>query len=93
MAEKEIILNGIPSGDHECWCLLVDKETLKRVEGHEPDEDFDVGPFAPEGSPYRYKVYPCSLLAGGYLNKSLTTIYVKSTAPEMIEPSEKSPNG
>lgn len=57
-----IIVEGIPSGDHECFCLLVTREDFKRLEGHDPDEEFDVGPFAKEGSPYRYKLYPRTFL-------------------------------
>lgn len=56
---------GIPSGDQECWCLLVDVATFRRVQGREPDPEQDVGPFAVEGSPYRYKVYPSALIPGG----------------------------
>lgn len=63
-------ITGIPSGDLECWCLLVDRETFKWVKGVEPEEiagqahDYrgDVGRFAVEGSPYRYMLYPSDLI-------------------------------
>jgi len=64
-----MVLEGIPSGDLECWCLLVTKETFKRVTGHKPDESFDVGHFAQKGSPYRYKVYPNSLIKEDQVQK------------------------
>lgn len=57
-----MIVEGIPSGDLECWCFLVDAETFRRVKGEAPDEQFDVGRFSEEGSPYRYKLYPSDLI-------------------------------
>jgi len=56
-----MIVVGIPSGDHECWCLLVDLRTFKRVRGQKP-EQYDIGPFAQKGCPYRYKLYPSDLI-------------------------------
>jgi len=56
-----VIVTGIVSGDHECWCLLVDARTFKRVKGERPGQ-FDVGPFAKKGCPYRYKLYPSDLI-------------------------------
>lgn len=67
-----MIIEGIPSGDLECWCFLVDRETFKRVTGEypqEPEKDangyemlWDVGRFAKENSPYRYMIYPHHLV-------------------------------
>lgn len=67
-----MIVEGMPSGDHECWCLLVDRETFKRVKGEypkDPEKDesgyemrWDVGPFAEPGSPYKYMLYPHDLI-------------------------------
>jgi hypothetical protein len=57
-----VTVTGVSSGDHECWCLLVDKATFVRLRGDEPDEGFDVGPFAKPGSPYKYKLYPGDLI-------------------------------
>lgn len=57
-----MIIEGIPSGDFECWCLLVTKETFTELTGKPPDEEFDVGHFAEKKSKYRYKVYPCTLI-------------------------------
>lgn len=62
-----MIIDGIPSGDLECWCLLVDKKTFKAVTGEFPDEEFDVGHFAAGDSSYRYKLYPSHLV--GFENK------------------------
>ncbi len=28
---------GIPSGDHECFCFAVDRETFIRIEEREPE--------------------------------------------------------
>lgn len=52
---------GIPSGDHECWCLLVTKEDFKAIMNEDPGE-FDEGPFAEAGSDYRYKIYPDNIM-------------------------------
>lgn len=66
---SEMMITGIPSGDLECWCLLVDRATFKAVKGVEPEDRpgeeheyrGDVGRFAQEGSPYRYMLYPDDL--------------------------------
>lgn len=57
-----MIIEGIPSGDLECWCLLVTKETFIELMGKPPDDEFDVGRFAKKGSKHRYKIYPSALL-------------------------------
>lgn len=57
-----MIVEGIPSGDLECWCFLVTKETFKAVTGEDPDEEYDVGRFAKENSPHRYMIYPHHLV-------------------------------
>lgn len=58
-----MIIEGIPSGDLECWCLLVTKETFTKLTGQKPDKKYDVGRFAKKGSPYRYMVYPNTLFS------------------------------
>lgn len=59
-----MIIKGIPSGDCECWCLLVTKKTFTDLKGSPPGE-FDSGRFAKKGSPYRYMVYPDTLFGFG----------------------------
>lgn len=59
-----MIIEGILSGDLECWCLLVSKETFHRVTGERPNEKYDVGHFAEKGSPYRYMLYPNHIFGG-----------------------------
>lgn len=71
-----MLVTGIPSGDHECWCLLVTEEDFKRIKGEAPDKEFDVGPFAKDGSPYRYRLYPSDLIQGE--SGKVTTIYIDS---------------
>lgn len=71
-----MLVTGIPSGDHECWCLLVTAQEFRRIKGEAPDPECDEGPFAPPGSPYRYKLYPNDLIKG--TNGKPTTIYVDS---------------
>jgi hypothetical protein len=57
-----MIIEGIPSGDLECWCLLVTKETFIELMGKPPDDEFDIGRFAKKGNKYRYKIYPSALI-------------------------------
>lgn len=57
-----MIFEGIPSGDLECFCLLVTKETFVEMTGKKPDPRWDVGRFAKKGSPYRYMLYPHDML-------------------------------
>lgn len=56
-----MIIEGIPSGDLECWCLLVRRETFVKLMGQKPSK-YDIGRFATKGSPYQYMVYPHALL-------------------------------
>jgi len=56
-----MILEGIPSGDLECWCFLVDRNTFINVTGRKPKQ-YNVGRFAKKGSPHRYMLYPESLI-------------------------------
>lgn len=56
-----MIIEGIASGDLECWCFLVDLKTFKKVTGEKPGK-WDVGRFAKKGSPYRYMLYPNHLV-------------------------------
>ena len=53
-----MILRGIPSGDGECWCFLVDRETFKDITGKAPEE-FDT--HKGKGK-YKYKLYPGHLI-------------------------------
>ena len=55
-----MIVQGVPSGDGECWCFLVDKETFKRIRGKNPGK-YDVGR-CEKGTKYRYMVNPHDLL-------------------------------
>lgn len=64
-----MIIEGIPSGDSECWCLLVTKETFKELTGKPPDMEFDVGRYAKKGSRYRYMIYPSALIGQEDLGK------------------------
>ena len=61
--ERITTLKGIISGDHECWCILVDLETFLSLRNEKPMR-YDVGPFAKKGNPYRYKIYPDDLGLG-----------------------------
>lgn len=56
-----MIIKGVPSGDGECWCFLVDKKTFIELTG-KPPEEYDIGRPLTKGSPYRYKVYPGTLI-------------------------------
>lgn len=76
-----MIIDGIPSGDCECWCFLVTKETFKSVTGKKPDRRWDVGRFAKKGSPYRYMLYPGHLI--GYDDKDkLVTLSIEAIPVE-----------
>lgn len=55
-----MILKGVPSGDLECWCFLVDKKTFTEIKGRAPGQ-FDVGHRIPKKSPYRYKLSPVDI--------------------------------
>lgn len=80
-----MILTGVPSGDYECWCFLVDRETFKAVKGKYPEDPTkdetghemlnDVGHFAVPGSPYKYMVYPSDLIK--VEDNQVTTICVE----------------
>lgn len=56
-----MVLLGVPSGDSECWCFLVDKKTFTKVTGKPPDKH-DVGRGAEKGCRYRYMIYPSNLI-------------------------------
>lgn len=72
-----MIIEGIPSGDLECWCLLVTRETFITLAKKKPDK-YDIGRFAKKGSPYRYMIYPTDLLGIDYREKSLHVITVSA---------------
>jgi hypothetical protein len=55
-----MIIKGIPSGDGECWCFLVDKKTFMEVTGEAPKK-WDLGRQR-KGSPYRYMLNPATLI-------------------------------
>jgi hypothetical protein len=57
-----MIFEGIPSGDLECFCLLVTKKTFEEMTGRKPDPKYDVGRFAKKGSQHRYMLYPGDML-------------------------------
>lgn len=59
-----MILVGIPSGDLECWCFLVDRKTFESVTGKKP-ERHNLGRFAKKGSPHKYMLYPDNLIPEG----------------------------
>ena len=76
-----ITATGVISGDNECWCLLVTKDDFVRLCDREPQE-FDTGPFAKEGSPYQYQIYPSDLgLRREDDEKNPVTIRVEVTKP------------
>lgn len=62
-------VEGIPSGDLECWCLLVDRKTFISIEKRKPGK-FDVGRFAKAGSPYKYMIYPTQLIGESLSQKN-----------------------
>lgn len=64
---RQIEFEGIPSGDYECFCFAVDRETFVRVNGTEPNE-YDGNHFH-EGL---YSLYPNALFG-----RSETKIQVK----------------
>lgn len=80
-----MIFEGIPSGDLECFCLLVTKETFEELMGKKPDPKYDVGRFAKKGSPHRYMIYPCSLLGIDPNDESLHVISVEAVKKEKIK--------
>lgn len=55
-----MFIKGIPSGDGECWCLLVTRETFEALTGGPPDDEFDKMKVKTDKA-YCYKVYPCTL--------------------------------
>lgn len=59
-----IHIDGIPSGDGECWCFLVDARTFESVVGESPEEEFDS---VQVGAVKMYRLYPSALI-GGYAN-------------------------
>lgn len=80
-----MIIEGIPSGDLECWCLLVTKETFEEMTGRKPDRKYDVGRFAKKGSPHRYMLYPCDMLGIEAHDTSLHVISVEAVKKEKVK--------
>lgn len=78
-----MIIEGIPSGDMECFCLLVTKETFEELTGKKPDPKYDSGRFAKKGSPYRYAVYPMDIF--GFEDKSLHLISVEAVKKAKVK--------
>ena len=78
--EITVTVKGIPSGDHECWCLLVTKEDFERVT-QRAAEEFDQGPFAAKDSPYRYMLYP-NYLVHEAVDDSPITVTVRTLVGE-----------
>ena len=77
-----MIVTGVPSGDHECWCLLVTAEAFQKIKGEAPDEEFDAGPFAKKDSPYRYKIYPDDLIKTERGKATTISVECDITVPE-----------
>lgn len=80
-----MIFEGIPSGDLECFCLLVTKETFKALTGNDPNRKWDVGRFAEKGSPHRYVIYPCQMFGFEPGEKSLHVISVEAVKKEKLK--------
>lgn len=55
-----MIIKGIPSGDLECWCLLVSANTFEHVTGKPPRRTEDRGKFA-KGE-FKYALYPTHII-------------------------------
>lgn len=59
----EVTFEGIPSGDYECFCWDVDRETFIRLTGREPLEPEEGcvldGSYFDDGL---YKVYPSEVM-------------------------------
>lgn len=55
----KVSFEGICSGDYECFCWAVDKETFIRIKDHEPDQ-FDVNKFIRDDAHDEplYNIYP-----------------------------------
>lgn len=79
-----MIIEGIPSGDLECFCLLVTKETFTELTGKKPGQ-YDVGRFAKKGSPHRYMIYPHDMLGIDAHDKSLHVISVEAVKKEKVK--------
>lgn len=79
-----MIIEGIPSGDLECWCLLVTKETFTELTGRKPGK-YDIGRFATKGSPHRYMVGPMDMLGIDHHDKSLHVISVEAVKKEKVK--------
>jgi hypothetical protein len=79
-----MIFEGIPSGDLECFCLLVTKETFIELTGKKPGK-YDIGRFAVKGSPHRYMVYPSDMLGIDAHDKSLHVISVEAVKKEKVK--------
>lgn len=73
-----MIIEGIPSGDSECFCLLVTKKTFEDAMGRKPDPKYDVGRYAKKGSLHRYMLYPCDLLGVDPGDRSLHLISIEA---------------
>lgn len=69
----KVTFTGIPSGDMECFCWDVDRETFIRITGQEPDE-WDGSRFN-EGL---YRLYPGDVIGRhpGTQEKKMFTIEV-----------------
>jgi hypothetical protein len=56
-SNKTFNFNGILSGDGECFCWVVDKETFIEIIGEEPEVPWDSSRYC-EG---KYNIYPGDL--------------------------------
>lgn len=55
-------IRGIPTGDGECWCFLVSRNTYRRVIGRNPSSWDRQDRGVKKGSAYKYRLYPERLI-------------------------------
>lgn len=82
-----MILRGVPSGDGECWCLLVTREYFRVVMGRYPDKD-ERAPGKP--GPYQYRMYPSSFIGHGW--KGPVDLEINVRPADGVWPSEAAEN-
>ncbi len=54
-----MILQGVPAGDGECWCFLVDADTFEQVKGRPPEPE---DAHADTNRPHVFMLHPDDLL-------------------------------
>ncbi len=57
---KSVMFTGIPYGDYECFCWLVDAENFEKVMGRPPHAEMDAGRNCGDGMDVTglYRLYP-----------------------------------